>query len=145
MNIEFLKFNGYSELLNIALNIRREVFVEEQQIDSSLEFDGMDNNCEHYLLYSDKVPIATSRLRKTNEGLKIERFAVLKNYRNVGFGKLLLDKILNDNLKTGERIYLNSQNSALSFYKKNGFKIIGDKFYEAGIEHYKMILTPNAG
>ena len=141
MTLEFIKFNGYSELLNIALNIRREVFVEEQQIYASLEFDGEDNNCEHYLLYSDKIPVATCRLRKTTEGLKIERFAVLRKFRKRGLGKLLLEKILNDNLGKEEKIYLNSQNSALSFYQKNGFKIVGNKFYEADIEHYKMVFT----
>jgi len=141
MNLKFSKFNGKSEFLKIVLSIRKEVFVEEQQIDASLEFDGLDKTCIHYLAFKDKLPVATCRLRITKEGLKLERFAVLKSYRKKGIGKLLLSEILNDNINKHEIIYLNSQYSALNFYKNNGFNICGSKFYEAGIEHYKMIYS----
>jgi predicted GNAT family N-acyltransferase len=141
MNIKFSRFPGTDNLFHIALNIRREVFVEEQQIDSTLEFDGLDIKCIHYLGYVEDIPVATARIRTTNDGLKLERFAVLINYRNKGIGKLLLEKIIKDELTKPKKIYLNSQITALRFYKNNGFKVVGQKFYEAGIEHYKMLYT----
>jgi predicted GNAT family N-acyltransferase len=46
--------------------------------------------------------------------------------------------VLKDILPLSKKIYLHAQSSAVNFYKQNGFSVIGDKFYEAGIEHYRM-------
>lgn len=143
MNIKYISFEGISELLDIVHSIRKEVFVVEQQIDAALEFDGIDAYCTHYIAYIANTPIATCRLRTTNDGIKLERFAVLKEFRNKGIGKLLLEKILNDIIPQNKIIYLNSQVSALNFYKNNNFTVVGNKFYEADIEHYKMIYQRN--
>ncbi|MAN50149.1 MAG: GNAT family N-acetyltransferase, partial [Flavobacteriales bacterium] len=34
----------------------------------------------------------------------------------------------------------NSQTNVIGFYSKFGFKVVGEMFKEAGIEHYKMTL-----
>jgi ElaA protein len=46
--------------------------------------------------------------------------------------------ILNQ-LKDEKTIYLNAQESVISFYSKLGFEKVGDIFIEAGIPHQKMI------
>ena len=139
MKIKLIRFREPSEYIEQAINIRKEVFVVEQEIDQVLEFDGKDHLCDHYLCFVNDVPVATGRTRRTEEGLKLERFAVLKDYRNMGLGKLILDRILKDEVGNYELIYLNSQSSAKRFYLKNGFSVVGELFYEAGIEHYKMV------
>jgi predicted GNAT family N-acyltransferase len=59
----------------------------------------------------------------------------------MGVGRCLLEAALSD-LKEEARIYLHAQESAVAFYGKRGFSIIGEPFWEAGIVHYKMVFAP---
>jgi ElaA protein len=56
----------------------------------------------------------------------------------LGVGKALVLFILNQ-LKDEKTIYLNAQESVISFYSKLGFEKVGDIFIEAEIPHQKMI------
>ncbi len=127
------------ELFEQALAIRTTVFVQEQGVDEFLEFDGFDKYSYHYLIYEDGKPVATARRRETEEGIKLERFAVLSGYRGKGYGKMLLEQILADILPTPKLIYMHAQKSAVDFYRQYGFKVVGKMFLEADIEHYMMI------
>ena len=139
-NYEVLKFHTQDKFhFAQAREIRNIVFIEEQEIDKDLEFDGEDDNSDHYLIFDNSLPVATARCRETSLGRKLERFAVLKEYRKTGLGKLLLRSIINDLLGCEKDIYLNSQDIAVGFYEKNGFEIVGEQFIEADIIHFKMI------
>jgi predicted GNAT family N-acyltransferase len=120
-----------------AFFIRRKVFVDEQGVDQKLEYDNEEQS-NHYLLLVAGKPIATARWRETEKGIKLERFAVLPEFRNRGFGEIILDAVLNDVRHLGKTIYLHSQVRAVSFYERNGFIKEGEMFIEAGIEHYYM-------
>ena len=63
---------------------------------------------------------------------------MLKEYRGLGFGALLVEQMMTEILPTKTKIYLHAQSHLESFYEKFGFKRVGEKFTEAGIEHYKM-------
>ena len=51
-------------------------------------------------------PVGTARYRSTKQGIKLERFAVLKDYRGLGVGKALLSYAI---MHLEEKIYLNAQ------------------------------------
>lgn len=122
--------------IDLALFIRRQVFVEEQHV--SVERESMDDSeSVHYLATYNELPAGAARYRKTTKGTKIERIAVLKNYRGKGIGEAILLKILDD-VKAEEKIYLHAQVNAIEFYKKNGFKTTDNYFVDAGIEHVEM-------
>lgn len=140
-NLKIISFNFENQqFAKFAFAIRRAVFVEEQKVDPVLEYDH-EEEATHYLLYLDEIPVSTGRWRKTAEGIKLERFATLKEFRNQGIGTELLKKVLADVIPMGSKIYLNSQLAAIPFYEKHGFKKEGDLFYEAGMAHYKMIFS----
>jgi predicted GNAT family N-acyltransferase len=120
-----------------AFAIRRKVFVEEQGVDAGLEYD-KEEAAHHYLLIVGEKPIATARWRETVNGIKLERFAVLPQFRNRGFGDVILAEVLKDVVPTGKHVYLHSQLRAVPFYKRNGFVEVGPHFFEAGIEHVEM-------
>ncbi|MCX6290837.1 MAG: GNAT family N-acetyltransferase [Bacteroidetes bacterium] len=122
----------------LASEIRRNVFVEEQRVSPDEEYDEHENESTHYLVYLDDKAIGTARWRKTEKGIKLERFAVLKEHRNSGAGSAVLTKVLSDVIPLNEKIYLHSQVAALNFYLKAGFVTEGDEFVEANIRHYKM-------
>lgn len=116
--------------------IRREVFVVEQQVDESLEYDHEEESI-HFLAWMDDIPVGTARWRTTEKGIKLERFAVRAEARNQGIGSLLVETVWKD-LPPGKKVYLHAQTRAEAFYARHDFKRVGDIFYEAGIPHYLM-------
>jgi len=123
--------------------IRRKVFVEEEGVDPGLEYDHEEES-RHYLLLIAGKPVAAARWRETEKGIKLERFAVLPEFRNRGFGQIILKEVLNDVVPLGKTIYLHSQLRAVPFYERNGFIKEGDVFYEANMGHYLMTHYRNA-
>ena len=103
-----------------AFSIRRKVFVDEQGVDQNLEYDKEDQS-NHYILLLAGKPIATARWRETEKGIKLERFAVLPEFRNRGFGEIILTEVIKDVSTLGKAVYLHSQVRAVSFYERNGF------------------------
>jgi len=128
---------------NLALNIRREVFIKGLNIPEHLEIDSNEESSKYILAKVDGKSVGTARWRKTDEGMKLERFAVLNDYRSIGIGTMMTKFILNQ-LKNSKLIYLNAQESAISFYEKIGFKPIGPRFREVNIEHQKMIFSKDS-
>jgi predicted GNAT family N-acyltransferase len=119
--------------------IRQTVFVEEQEVDPVLEYDEFEETSVHFVAVVYGIPAGTARWRRTPNGIKLERFAVLSEYRNQGIGSVIVEAVLND-LPDKTNVYLHSQLSACSLYARFGFKEEGDQFEEAGIMHYKMVL-----
>lgn len=118
--------------------IRREVFVGEQNCPPELEWEFEDES-NHFLAIVDGKPAGASRWRKTDKGYKLERFAVLKDFRGHGVGQALVQAVLNDLPKDSEYVYLHAQVQAVTLYERFGFVKTGPEFEEAGIWHYKMI------
>ena len=125
-----------------CLNIREQVFCEEQHIEFGIEQDGKDNESGHILLWYQNIPVGTMRYRQTDEGIRLERLSVLSPYRGLQYGKLLIQagiRAARDEHLEGQ-IYLHAQVSALPFYHKLGFIDFGDEFSEGGIAHRNMFL-----
>ena len=123
-----------------ALAIRELVFIEEQQVERALEVEN-EAQAHYYLLLLDGLPIATGRWRKTSRGIKLERFAVLPQFRNQNYGSILLEHILKQLDFRPEELYLHAQLKAIPYYERQGFCKQGDMFTEANIQHYLMIKT----
>ena len=124
-----------------CFSIRRNVFVKEQNILEKIEFDDESIDATYFIAQYKNVYVGTARCRLTDFGIKLERFAVLKSYRNLGVGKQLALYILNS-IKNEKLIYLHAQETVINFYSKLGFKRSGSQFYEAEIPHQKMIYNP---
>jgi predicted GNAT family N-acyltransferase len=122
--------------------IRKEVFVVEQNVPENEEYDEYEDSSIHFLCYAEGLPCGTARLRKTESGVKLERFAVVRTFRKIGVGNTLLRFMLHSLREKYDNqimIYLHAQLQALAFYEKNHFKRVGELFYECDIPHYKMI------
>ena len=123
-------------------SIRKQVFIEEQHCPPEFEWEHEDESV-HFLATVNHVPAGTGRWRKTEHGIKLQRFAVLKEFRGMGVGQALVKAILDDIPTDADYIYLHGQLKACSLYEKFGFVKEGDEFDEVGIKHYKMVLKPN--
>ena len=133
-----VKYVNNDKEIDICLSIRRKVFVEEQNIPENIEMDDELVQSIYVCAILDKQYVGTARYRETSSGIKLERFAVLKEKRGLGIGKTMVTFML-DNLDKDKNIYLHAQESVVAFYLLFGFKKVGDRFYEAEIPHWKMI------
>ncbi len=139
MDIEIIKFAiNQSEAFSQASKIRYSVFVEEQHVPEELEYDGFEAESQHYLLFLNEKAVATCRWRHTVKGIKLERFAVLPEYRGKGLGEVLVKHVLKEVANEGKSVYLHAQEQVVGFYAKLGFSVYGDVFIEADIRHFLM-------
>jgi len=119
--------------------IRHTVFIEEQNVPKELEWDGLDESCQHLLVLDNhNNAIGTGRLCEYGH---IGRMAVIKDWRGKGVGGALLNKFIDIAQRTGIlELVLNAQISAAGFYTRYGFLAEGDEFMDAGIPHLRMTL-----
>lgn len=132
------------EDLKEVFSIRKKVFVIEQQVAPENEYDEFEDTSNHFLAKLNEEPVGAARWRFTDKGIKLERFAVLKEVRGKGVGQALVQAVLNDIKSTpeasGKTKYLHAQLSAIALYSKFNFQKVGDIFEECNILHYKMQL-----
>lgn len=122
-----------------CLAVRQQVFVREQGIAPSLEFDGRDPDCIHVLAQHGDQAVGTARMLPDAH---IGRVAVLAPWRGQGVGRLLMAALIEEARLRGESaVHLASQESAIDFYRHLGFVAHGDMYLEADIPHLDMTLT----
>lgn len=120
--------------------IRIAVFIHEQHVPEAMEWDEFDAVSIHLLACNTiGQPVGTARLLPDGH---IGRMAVLKEWRGQGFGSAMLRRLLQElTLRRQQKAQLNAQSSAVPFYEKFGFKVLGEEFMEAGIPHVKMTFS----
>lgn len=119
-------------------HVRHAVFVEEQKVPVELELDERDSHCVHVLVTQAGDPVATGRI-DLDDGGRIGRLAVLSEQRKFGLGRKVMQALENVGRDAGlKRIWFHAQNSAIGFYEKLGYHVIGEEFLEAGIKHKSM-------
>ena len=96
--------------------------------------------CDHVLAISeDGKAIGCGRLTPEH---KIGRMAVLADWRGRGVGAAMLQMLIEIARERGwESVSLHAQVTAIDFYQKHGFDGVGERFMEAGIEHWTMQRT----
>ncbi|MBB5436857.1 putative GNAT family N-acyltransferase [Pedobacter sp. AK017] len=126
------------EELEKAFAIRKKVFVEEQNCPPELEWEHEEESI-HFLAEINGEACGACRWRKTDKGYKLERFAVLKEFRGKRIGQALVAAALADLPENAHYIYVHSQLDAMRMYSRFGFMAEGEQFEEAGIQHFKMV------
>lgn len=120
-------------------HVREIVFVREQRVPVELEWDGLDDRCDHVLARDrEGQPIGTGRLTPEHS---IGRMAVLAAWRGHGVGAAMLTALIERARQRGwAQVTLHAQVDAIGFYQRFGFACHGDEFVEAGIRHRHMTL-----
>ncbi|WP_428096680.1 GNAT family N-acetyltransferase [Candidatus Rariloculus sp.] len=119
-------------------SVRFDVFVDEQHVPASIEMDDRDPFCIHVLAFDDAAAVGTGRIDLEASG-KIGRLAVLSSMRGQGVGIALMEflhAIAKDNAL--DSVWCNAQGVAVPFYDRLGYRVTGDPFDEADIEHVRM-------
>lgn len=119
--------------------LRQQVFVEEQGIPATMEIDGQDPDCRHFLAWDRwGAPIGCARLLPSGY---LGRMAVLPAWRDQGVGQQLLAALCAEARQRGfSELLLNAAQRAVPFYRRAGAVEVGEPFVAAGIPHQRMRL-----
>ncbi len=140
---EIKKVTSEKELAACSV-VRKRVFGDEEKATETLyvidEEDRLPET-KNFLLKLDGKFIGTARYIKYDaHTVKLQRMAVIKNYRGRGLASKPLSEIEKDILKEGySKMIFDSASSAKGFYEKNGYKIISPEFYEDSRPHITMM------
>lgn len=131
----------------LLAHIRRQVFIEEQQVPVADEWDGLDETAIHFLVQDEHQAIGCARLLideiNHQKHFHIGRVAVVKPFRAHGIGQQLMAFILDYCIKTAPYpVYLHAQTERRAFYERLGFVVKGQAFMDAGIPHITMFWQP---
>jgi predicted GNAT family N-acyltransferase len=139
MNLLTIRLANQTDMAAVYA-IRTAVFQVEQGVPTDLEFDGEDAGATHLMAQWDKQPVGTARLRRVGDRtVKLERVAVLSDYRGRGIGHQIVVTALNlVAAQSVNRVKIHAQLATRSFYENLGFIAEGDEFVEAGIWHIQM-------
>ncbi len=129
----------FDDLPKEAKKIREEVFVEEQGFQE--EFDGVDGNARHLVLFDGERAVGTCRLfsQDSREDYHVGRVAVTAEYRGRGLGKMLMDAA-EEQIRGlgGASITLSGQVRVADFYEKLGYCRQGEEYLDEGCPHVRM-------
>lgn len=146
-DLKILKADN-TDILERCLAIRNTVFIVEKQVPREIEVDENDclhGKCDHFLIRHGENDAGAFRCFHLSENtVKIQRFCILKEYRNLGFGKIAMEYIEDYYKKFCYKqnkieLTLDAKFAVSGFYEKCGYKRASEVFTEAGVPHIKMI------
>lgn len=118
--------------------VRTTVFIKEQSVTPAFEWDDIDHNAVHLLAMFNNQAIGCLRIIHY---AKIGRMAVLKPWRGLGVGKILLHEAIAICRAHGSKqIDLSAQTHAIHFYQQAGFQITSAEYTDVQIPHVDMQL-----
>lgn len=120
-----------------ADRIRQLVFLDEQQFSS--EFSQDDDHFKYITLYLDGECVGCVRYKVEGHKGILGRLAVLKSYRGLGYGKVLVsateEALKNEKIK---EIHLHAQEPKISFYQSLGYESYGEFEMDEYMPHVWM-------
>ena len=141
MSLPFeVRIVGWERARADARPVREAVFVVEQHVPIDLEWDDLDEACDHAIAYDDAGhAIGTGRLLPDG---RIGRMAVLREWRGRGVGAAILGALVDRARQRGMgRVTVHAQTHAAGFYARYDFAPEGEVFMEADIPHITMTRT----
>jgi predicted GNAT family N-acyltransferase len=141
-NIHLLKLSFNDNDFSIIMHIRKTVFTNEIGVSESELFDEYDEYCDHFIIFDGKNVVGSVRFVSFGKTIKLERMAILQEFRRKNYGKNAILQLREFYNSLGyAQIFLDSIYSVMGFYKKCGFLEQGEIFRRVGIDHIRMSLS----
>ncbi|RRG18063.1 GNAT family N-acetyltransferase [Weissella viridescens] len=132
-----------SELTPVELveifEARTAVFVVEQAC-AYQEVDRTDFDALHVRVLNNHQLVAYARLYLSQDGVHFGRVLVVSDERGKGFGRTLLEGVLETIQERfpGQPVHIQAQLYLTPFYASFGFEAVSDEYLEDGIPHVDM-------
>ena len=138
MSLRLIEHNSaeYEAMIALRMKILRE------PLGLSFTPDDLQKEKDDILLcaFEDDVIVACCILTKVNNNTcQLRQMAVMPSVQKNGLGRSLLDFAEKIAYDAGFRkIIMHARKSAVGFYQKQGYEIVGGEFEEVTIPHYEM-------
>jgi predicted GNAT family N-acyltransferase len=138
MEIKELEFGSsdYKE----SIKLRDEVLRKPLGLEYSEDFLNSEKDQHHIGFFKNGEIVGILLLQNLGGGeIKMRQVAVKEEMRKNGIGRRLVEYSEKISAEMGySKIVLHSRKTAVGFYEKMGYGIVGEEFIEVGIPHYKM-------
>lgn len=126
----------YSEMVELRYQILRKPL----GLDFSEEYLSKEKSDYLCVCKEDNKTIGACILTPIdNHIIQLRQMAVADDYQGKGIGKMLIDFAEQTAADNGfNKITLHARKTAVPFYEKLGYWVIGDEFIEVDIPHYEM-------
>ncbi len=144
MALTYIEIGEWPLMQASSQSVRTAVFVHEQGIAPEHDWDADDATSLHAVLFDlNGQALGNARLLQPSANMaKVGRMAVLRDVRGRGFGARLLQALLLEARRRGNKeVRLSAQRTAEGFYASHGFVVTGEPFDEVGIPHVEMRLS----
>lgn len=138
MIIQRIDFSSpqYDELLQLRDLVLRQplnmVFYEE---DIANEYENVA-----FALLKNDIIVGCMQLALKDSSAKMRQVAVHPDHQGKGIGQMLVDYCEKWSLNNGYlKVELHARITAVRFYQKLGYNIVGEIFQEVGIDHFYMV------
>lgn len=132
-----LELKNYKDITKECIELRREVFIIEQNVPIELELEAQEDRFIHCCLFLDDLLIAYARVFLSTP-VSFGRVCVKKEYRHFGYGKKIMEYAEQQIPLHRIEIQIHAQLTAVPFYESLGYTCFGQKFSEANIDHILM-------
>ena len=127
----------YQSLLDFRyINLRKPLNLQW----SSEDLNNEQNQIHCALFINNQIHGSCLIKSENNKVVRIRQMAISKEFQQKGYGKKLL--VFAESLafkKKISKIIITARLSALDFYLKSGYKVIGEKFIDVTVESIKMV------
>jgi ElaA protein len=134
-------------LLYRLLELRVAVFVVEQHA-AYPDLDGRDVEAGAELLWAQEggAVLGTARVLRDPDGMRIGRVATAPEARGLGVASALMRQAVDRcvQLAPALPVVLDAQEHLTDWYGRFGFEAGGERFFEDGIPHVRMVRRPPA-
>ncbi len=144
MNLSCKLLDFKSDEHERSIEIRREIL----RIPLGLEFtnEELENEVDqfHFAVFNEDKMLGVLLLKQAETGrfdvLKMRQVAVLESAQGLGAGTFMVEFAEQwAQSKNYHLIELHARQTAVDFYLKLSYELVGDEFQEVGIPHFKML------
>jgi predicted GNAT family N-acyltransferase len=141
MTYEILLTDSNSKYYEEVLMIRQDVLRTPLGLTLSQE-DIEDDKNQQIIIALDNEKVVGCLFVKivSQDKVKFRQMAIAEKYQHQGIGKSII-RFAEDFciLNQHKKIELHARKTAIDFYQKQHFQMLGEVFYEVGISHIKMV------
>ncbi|MBF0106566.1 MAG: GNAT family N-acetyltransferase [Deltaproteobacteria bacterium] len=139
-HMHFTQITYNSKLYHEEIMLRQEILRKPLGLDIHDEDLSCESKQLHFgMIDHDTLIACVVIVPQANKTAKGRQMAVSQSQQKKGIGQILIKEVEAELKKRGfDKIELHARKTAVGFYQKLGYSIVGDEFSEVTIPHYKM-------
>ena len=138
IEIKIIEHN--SDDYNQMVNLRNEVLRKPLGLHFTEEYLENEKGTKLIGLFKNQLLIGCCLLRSiSTDVIQLQQMAVDPDLQKHGIGTKLIEFAENEARKTGfSRVFLHARKTAIGFYERLGYSVMGEEFEEVSIPHFMM-------